>query len=222
LITRSVDAYDESLEEHITGMASELDDLVAEAFLPVYPAPTTCGPDTPEREQHNRKVKTTSFKLWTTTDLTEDMMEEFSALVGMPQMPGRDERIKAFKDDLKASGIEAVFKTGKGAFTTHKGQGPHIMSKGKRIKANQASIYFIHFNHDFQEGAQIAYTAREVRRKLASDVIQGRDEDLTEQDIDEGTDAFYASVDNAYDDGVWKGLSVNTLDPVTHILKPFY
>ncbi len=163
-----------------------------------------------------------SIRLWTTTDLSDNLMEEFSALVSMPPAAACVQRIEAFKEDLKASGVEAVLETADGKFVTHEGQASRIVNEGKMVEPKNALIYFIHFNHDYSEDAEIAYTAREVRRGMAENVIQEwDDEDLTQEDIDEGTEVYKAALNEVYNEDAWKGLSVHTFDPTTHAFERF-
>lgn len=163
----------------------------------------------------------TNFKIWTTSPLTDDLHEEFNAIYHMPEGSDRTNRIQAFKDEIKASGIKATIEDCYDNWETHTGYGPYVVAEGEEAVPGDPIVYFIHFNEDYHESADLALTSREVNRRIFDAVLADYMDDEedgapTQSDIDENSDAFRAAVNKAYNERSWKGLTVHQLNKNTN------
>jgi hypothetical protein len=112
------------------------------------------------------------------------------------------------------NGSELVLETPRGARK-------NLEKNGFTVEVEPSPIYFIHYNFEFEEDAEIAYSPCEVYRKIADDMHLLEEHDLTQDDIDENSDAFKAAMLSSYNSDGWKGLSVFALNPKTHEMTTF-
>lgn len=161
------------------------------------------------------------IQLWTASALTEVMSEEFSAICFMTAGPPRNDRLRDFEKELSDAGIRALLQTPSHTALLNADDATRLRTEANRVTPGPASIYFIHYNYDFCEDAEIAYTAREACRLVADALFQGCDVGLSDTDIDQCTDVFSEAVVHAFAEGDWRGLTIHRLDPSAQQLDCF-
>jgi hypothetical protein len=99
-----------------------------------------------------------------------------------------------------------------------------VIADGTVANVGPGPIYLMHFNYDFEESMETAFSMLEVHQTLFDELRMGANDMslLSEADVEAGSALFWDEVRTAYNDGRWKGLTVHAFDPQTNVLSPYF
>lgn len=146
------------------------------------------------------------IKLYTTTALTKGQLDEYSALHIIPEGGLRDARMSAFRQELINADVEALLTTG------------DDVGVGTLVEPIASTAYGIFYNYEWVVDVVRVYGRRELHRELHSSFIldgyyMEETEDLTQDDIDNGTDLLWTLIDKSYTENKnWLGYYINELN----------
>jgi hypothetical protein len=177
-----------------------------------------------------------NYQLKTIPELTEAQAAEFSAVESLKDEATKNARLNAFMSDLQSADVEAVLRKcdGNNVLETHVfGRFPlhvdrcdiinYLLREGHLAVAEPLTqIYLLNYTHAHVSGTTVALTEVQMRYEIYNELEMGWNTEVSDEDVDLGTPAFWAAANDAYlSDEDWQGLNILILDKETNEIRDY-